>query len=355
MASPPSTVLAFEGGRVLANDDVEARRIEALMERLRPAVVALLPDAALEDLEVWVQDQPRLYRFPSESTADAEGLWSPTHRRIMLSRHADHLERTLAHELTHAVLGETWAMLPGSLEEGLADHVSAALVDDGAARLRAGRLSSAMLATGGLEIDVDVLRPRADVDLATAEPRGWAARVRLTGDAGAADPLDVFRLSAGLSSTRLDTGTKRGFYGLAYLVVAAVVDRGGYAALHALCAEAAEEGLDRVPLDRVLAAAGLDADAATWRARAAASMSEADVVELVRMYPAFLVDALADYVDELQSEDPVAALRGLDVRVRVVGSDVRLALDDLPFVEQAVVALLVPIAVEGDRVAAAAR
>ena len=273
----------------------------------------------------------------------------------MLSRHADHLERTLAHELTHAVLGETWAMLPGSLEEGLADHVSAALVDDGAARLRAGRLSSAMLATGGLEIDVDVLRPRADVDLATAEPRGWAARVRLTGDAGAADPLDVFRLSAGLSSTRLDTGTKRGFYGLAYLVVAAVVDRGGYAALHALCAEAAEEGLDRVPLDRVLAAAGLDADAATWRARAAASMSEADVVELVRMYPAFLVDALADYVDELQSEDPVAALRGLDVRVRVVGSDVRLALDDLPFVEQAVVALLVPIAVEGDRVAAAAR
>jgi len=355
MASPPSTVLAFEGGRVLAADDVEAQRIEALMGRLRPAVVALLPDAAFEDLEVWVQDRPRLYRFPSESTSDAEGLWSPTHRRIMLSRHADHLERTLAHELTHAVLGETWAMLPGSLEEGLADHVSAALVDEGAARLRAGRLSSAMLATGGLEIDVDVLRPRADVDLATAEPRGWAARVRLSGDAAAADPLDVFRLSAGLSSTRLDTGTKRGFYGLAYLVVAAVVDRGGYGALHALCAEAEAEGLDGVPMERVLAAAGLDADAASWRARAAASMSEDDVIELVRMYPAFLVDALADYVDELEADDPVAALRGLDVRVRVVGSDVSLALGDLPFVEQAVVALLVPIEARGPRVAAATR
>lgn len=355
MAAPPSTVLAFEGGRVLAADDVEARRIEALLERLRPAVVALLPDAALEDLEVWVQDRPRLYRFPSEATSDAEGLWSPTHRRIMLSRHADHLERTLAHELTHAVLGESWSLLPGSLEEGLADHVSAALVEGGAARLRAGRLSSAMLATGGLEIDVDVLRPRADVDLATAAPRGWAARVRLSGDGAASDPLDVFRLSAGLSSTRLDTGTKRGFYGLAYLVVASVVERGGYEALHALCAEAADEGLGAVPMQRMLDAAGLDADAATWRARAAASMSEDDVVELVRMYPAFLVDALTDYVDELESDDPVAALRGLDVRVRVVGSDVDLDLAHLPFVEQAVVALLVPVKVEGARLAAAAR
>ncbi|MGK0483507.1 MAG: hypothetical protein ACJAQ3_003490, partial [Planctomycetota bacterium] len=178
MATPPSEVLAFDGGRVRAADAVEAERVEGLLKELKPRLLELLPDSTFEDLEVWVQDRPTLYRYTTQATADAEGLWSPTHRRIMLSRHADHVERTLAHELTHAVLGDSWSMLPGSLEEGLADHVSAALVDDGATRLRAGRLSSACLATGGLEIDVDVTRLIGD-DGESDVRRGWSARVKL--------------------------------------------------------------------------------------------------------------------------------------------------------------------------------
>ena len=200
-AAPPATVRAFEGGRVRAASQLEAARVEDLVSRLRPELLRLLPDSSFPDIEVWVQERPGLYRFGTEGTADAEGLWSPSHRRIMLSRHADHLERTLAHELTHAALGESWRMLPGSLEEGLADHVSASLCEDGAARLRAGRLSSACLATGGLALDIDILPRPTRYDPTAPTRRRWSARIRLKGDTHAADPLDVFRLAAGLSST----------------------------------------------------------------------------------------------------------------------------------------------------------
>lgn len=336
MATPPSSVLAFDGGRVRAADAVEAERIETLMARLRPQLLELLPDADFEDLEVWVQERPTLYRFSTEATSDAEGLWSPSHRRIMLSRHADHLERTLAHELTHAVLGDSWQLLPGSLEEGLADHVSAAVCDDGAARLRAGRLSSACLATGGLEIDVDVMRRVQEDGKPSALRRGWSARVKLKGETETTDPLDVFRLSAGLSSTRLDVGTKRGFYGLAFLVVKRIVDREGYSALHDLCKDASAEGLSHVAMQDVLDAAGLGREPDEWRRAAAQAMGPEEVIELVRMYPDFLVDALVDYTRSLETSMDGQVLDTLDVQVSLVEGGASISLERLPFVRKAV-------------------
>lgn len=350
MAAPPSSVLAFEGGRVRAADVVEAERVEALMARLRPELLELLPDASFEDLEVWVQERPSLYRFTSEATADAEGLWSPSHRRIMLSRHADHLERTLAHELTHAALGSTWAALPGSLEEGLADHVSAAVCEDGAARLRAGRLSSACLATGGLEIDVDVTR-HTQARHGDGLSRGWSARVKLKGETESADPLDVFRLSAGLSSTRLDVGTKRGFYGLAFLVVQRIVDREGYGALQAMCEDALASGQDKVGMRAVLEAADLDDDPASWRRAAAAGMGQDELIELVRMYPDFLVEALVDYIDSLGFSNECAILDSLDVHVKLVEGTATVSLSRLPFVRQSVLAKFEERSVTATRIA----
>ena len=265
MAAPPSSTRTFEGPyprRRLRRQGARRDRGEA------PAgLLEALPDTSFAALEIWVQ-APGLYRFNSEGTADAEGLWSPSHRRIMLSRHADHLERTLVHELTHAALGESWRMLPGSLEEGLADHVSASLCEDGAARLRAGRLSSACLATGGLALDIDILPGARQARRGAPSSRGWSTRIRLKGDTPEADPLDVFRLAAGLSSTRLDIGAKRGFYGLAYLVVSRIAERGGYERLHALCEQAAQRGDDEVAVEDVLLAARLGTDPAQWSAAA---------------------------------------------------------------------------------------
>ncbi|MEE2941095.1 MAG: hypothetical protein VX460_11960 [Planctomycetota bacterium] len=339
MATPPSSTRTFAGGRVRAASQLEAAHVEDLVSRLRPELLGLLPDSSFTDLEIWVQERPGLYRFNSEGTAEAEGLWSPTHRRIMLSRHADHLERTLVHELTHAALGETWQMLPGSLEEGLADHVSASLCEDGAARLRAGRLSSACLATGGLALDIDIVPGPRRTRRSAAIGRTWSTRIRLKGDTDETDPLDVFRLAAGLSSTRLDIGAKRGFYGLAYLVVSRIAENGGYQRLHALCEEAARRGEGEVAVEDVLSAARLTADPAEWGRAAAQAMGRDEIVELVRMYPDFLVQAVDGYLRAgASSQAPREALEDLEVSIRLAQGNARVSLHDLPFVRDAILA-----------------
>lgn len=335
MASPPHAVLAFEGGTVRASDEHEATALEALLAELQPQLLALLPDTAFEDIDVWLQDKPSLYRIPREATADAEGLWSPTHRRIMLSRSADNVRRTLAHELVHAALGESWRALPGTLEEGLADHVSTQLSDDGAARLRAGRLSAAALATGGLELVLSVERVE---DAGNDVRRGWTARVRLSGDES--DPLDVFRLSAGLSSTKLATGPKRGYYGLAFLVVDRIVERHGYEGLHALCTRAAEEGHDFVPAAWLLSSAELATEREDWRIAAQAAMGTEELQQLIEMYPDFMVDALVAYLERVRPDAPASEwLATVDVEVSLAHGAV-VPLSALPTVIAAVEARL---------------
>jgi len=337
MAAPPSSVLAFDGGRVLAADPSEAQRVETLLARLQPELLGLLPDTSFEDLDVWVQDTPSLYMNATEASTDAEGLWSPTHQRIMLSRHADHIERTLAHELTHAALGASWGLLPGSMEEGLADHVSGSLCESGAARLRAGRLSSACLATGGVSLQVDVM-PRADASPTGAVRSGWSACIRLKGEADGTDPLDVFRLAAGLSSTRLESGAKRGFYGLAYLAVSRIVDRAGYTGLQDLCLRAEEQGLSHVPAGWILEAAGLDAAPASWRGAAASAMGEAELVELVRMYPDFVSDAVQGYLTSTGASDTHPG--DLEVEISLREGSATVLLSQIPDLQAKIAAAL---------------
>ena len=125
--------------------------------------------------------------------------------------------------------------------------------------------------------------------------------------------MDVFRLAAGLSSTRLESGAKRGFYGLAYLAVSRIVDRDGYSGLQALCLEATEQGLSRVPSSWILDAADLDAEAASWRRAAADAMGEAELLELVRMYPSFISDSIEGYLSSTGAS--------LDVIPRAGGRD----------------------------------
>jgi hypothetical protein len=335
MATPPQAVLAFEGGTVRASDAHEATALEALLAELQPKLLALVPDTAFEDIDVWMQDQPTLYRFPREATADAEGLWSPTHRRIMLSRTADNVRRTLAHELVHAALGESWRVLPGTLEEGLADHVSTELADDGAARLRAGRLSAAALAAGGLELVLSVQRA---LDAGHDVRRGWSARVRLTGDES--EPMEVFRLSAGLSSTKLATGPKRGYYGLAFLVVDRIVARYGYEGLHALCTQAEEEGHDFVPAAWLMAAAELTTDREDWRRAAQTALGTEELKQLVEMYPEFLVDALVAYLERVRPDGPCSEwLETVEVEVSLADG-ASIPLSALPTVIEAVQARL---------------
>ena len=315
---PPPHAADAVPGVVRAGSPAEARRVAQMLERLAPAVVARVPGSRARDLEVWVQESPAIYRFALSAYADADGFYADEPRRIHLRSAADDVERTLAHELVHASLGRAWRALPGTIEEGLCDAVSAELVPGGAARMRAGRISSACFATGGLTLDLDVWLP---------ESRGvrggrlsFHARMKLEGDPPREiDPLDVFEVEAGLSSSRVDGDAKKAFYGLAYLIVDRAIERVGLEGLHELCSTAHAERREVSPCE-LLAAAELGRDEASWRQALLDALGPDELAELVRMHPEFLAGAIADFLmPHRGASTPAELLRSLEARLSVAG------------------------------------
>lgn len=306
---PPDARFDSPAGTVRAEEAGQAASVAAQLEELHPRVQDLLPDTVQRDFEVWVQTEPRMYLFAGPSYEEADGFWAEGPSRIHLRASAGSLERTLAHELVHASLGDSWSKLPGTLEEGLCDWVSAQLVPEGAAEMRAGRLSAASFATGGLEFDIELCSPAtAGIEL------NVGARVLLTGGLiGELTPEQVFEVRAGLSTTRLDSGAKKAFYGLSYLLVERIIERRGITGLHGMCLQAAREGLDEVPSAWLLRAAGLEhASPSDWRRAIHQALGAEEVRLLVHAYPELLRGTLERFFEDLaDSEDDLRLVRAV--------------------------------------------
>jgi hypothetical protein len=292
-AIPPPASFQGPTATVRAEAEGPAAAVSELLEELAPDILETLPDTVKREFEVWVQPTPVLHRFDDSAYEGADGFWSEGHGRIHLREGAESLQRTLAHELVHASLGESWSALPGTIEEGLCDVVAAQLVPEGACELRAGRLSAAAFATGGLELEVEVLLP------AEINPRGvrvgCISRIRLLGiSPSTLIPADVFEVEAGLSSNELPTNDKKVFYGLSYVLVERIVAAHGFEGLHRLCVEAREAGFDEVPAAALLNAAGLrSAEPGEWRRAIHEAIGEAELRTLLLIYPSALLDAVA--------------------------------------------------------------
>jgi hypothetical protein len=320
LARPPGEEASARLGTVRAATRARAEEVARLLDDLAPRVEASVPDARLEPLEVWLQETPTLYAFRTSAYSDTDGFWAEGVRRIHLRERADQVERTLVHELVHASLGPVWNALPGTIEEGVCDHVAAMLVPDSAPRLRAGRLSTAALALGGLGIDVE-LWLEADTGIVLAN--GVLARVRLVGDPPeAVDPEDVFVVEAGLSTSHASAGARRAFYGLGFLIAERIAARGGLDALHAACAAAEAAGEEKVPVAWLRSAAGLEPGVEAWRAALLDALGPAEVREILRLHPELVVRALCDLV-EVEGDagkSPIQRLDEVRGRVSIVGS-----------------------------------
>lgn len=302
-------------GDVRAGSQELADEVALMVDDLHPQVTGSLPDAEQKELDVWIQEEPMLYRFISNSYEEADGFWAELPSRIHLRRNADDLERTLAHELTHATLGSTWRFLPGTIEEGLCDFISARICPESAPAMRAGRLSAASFAIGGLELELQ-LDHMADNGVLLAS---YSARVLLqSGGSIPLDPLDVFDVRAGLSSTKIDSSHKKAFYGLSYVVVNRVVERHGIEGLHELCLRSEREDESEIPGEWLLEAAGLDSNRMSWQRAISSAFGEAELEELVAMYPQFLSEAMKlckTSFPPLFAENPTAP--GLDLELRL--------------------------------------
>lgn len=335
LSAPPPASVGGNGTIVRAETAAEAQELDAMVAQLRPRILNLLPDSALaQPIEVWLQDELSLYRFAHNAAGDAEGLWVEAHNRILLDRDAEDVRRTLSHELVHASLGSSWSTLPGSLEEGLCDWVAAQVSDSGTARLRAGRLSSAALLCGGLGIELEI---QDESSTGSRFGPAWTTRVLLRGHGAAQDTdprshLQVFKLQAGLSSTKLGGGEKRGLYGLAYFLVHRVIERHGIEGLHKLCLEAASRELLYIPSTWLLSAADLARDKEEWRAAVASCLGPDELVELMRMYPDFIVNALEAHLGGVRASEVDARLDGLQATIRLVDGTATIDAGRLDFV-----------------------
>jgi len=334
LAAPPQSLFETPNGLVRAARAEEARAIAAILDKVRPRLLSVLPGARRDPVEVWMQDHPHLYHFAQEGSSDAEGLYAPSQDRILLGRGLEDTERVLVHELVHASLGEDWDALPGTLEEGLCDAVAARLSDVGVARLRAGRLSSAALVCGGLALDVETRRAGGR----RGERSGWSARMLLSSDEVVEEPQrEIFRVSAGLSSTRLEPNVKRGLYGLSFLLVDRLIARVGLEGLHGLCVEARAQGYDTVPRRWLLEAAELPDDARSWGRAAVDGLSQAELIELARLYPGIVASAALQRLDL----DGLPAVVGeLEIELSAVGGEARARVEALPEVRAEIERLL---------------
>ena len=320
--TPPASRYETPSGIVRADEALRAEYIGTQLAGLHQQVKDLLPDTVHRKFEVWVQEEPRMYLFAGPSYEEADGFWAEGPSRIHLRASAASIERTLAHELVHASLGKSWHVLPGTLEEGLCDWVSAHLVPRGASEMRAGRLSAASFATGGLELDIELSAPASPgLQLAVG------ARVLLTGGIDAPlTPEEVFEVRAGLSTTRLDAGAKKAFYGLSYLVIERVIERRGLSGLHGICLRAERNGYDEIPTEWLLRAADLDgATTADWRAAIHEALGPQEVRLLVHAYPDLLRGTLERFFSNADTdEDQIEHVRAV---VRVPGTDVAVPFD----------------------------
>jgi hypothetical protein len=260
LAPPPPIVVATPFGDVRARSHVKASEVAELLRRLAPEVRALLPDSQERSVDVWVQGELAVYLFHKRPDSVRgftllEGEFDA--KRIHLQE-GGQSPWYLAHELVHALIGPSWAPLPGILEEGLGDVIAERLNPEYQEHIRSHRLLNASAFTGGLELEIVWREPG---------PGPWSSRPLVSRNARLrlGKPLDGALLRELLTAPRSELHERwadipEAFYGISWLIVSRSVERVGLEGLHALCLRAAAEGRERVPLEWLEEAADLDVD-----------------------------------------------------------------------------------------------
>jgi hypothetical protein len=258
LAPPPPIVVETPYGEVRADTESTAGQFAELFERLAPEVQRILPGASKRMIDVWIQDEPRVWRFHSrpESVRGFTLLASEFDARRIHLQADGQSPWYLSHELVHALIDKSWAPLPGILEEGLGDVV--AVNPDFAGHIRSHRLLNASSFSGGIRIEIAYRAPLRDGADGSEGPR---VSRRVLVETGERLPFEQWDEVLGASRAELHQRwpeIPEPLYGMAWFLVDRIVERRGLDGLHELCLRATAEQHALVPRDWLYAAAGLD-------------------------------------------------------------------------------------------------
>jgi hypothetical protein len=258
LAPPPPIVVETPFGEVRARSAGKAAEVAELLERLAPEVKAMLPGAQDRPVDVWVQDELAVYLFHRrpESVRGFTLLEDEFEAKRIHLQESGQSPWYLAHELVHALIGPSWAPLPGILEEGLGDVIAEALNPEYEEHIRSHRLLNASAFTGGIELEIVYRQPEAGAS------RSWSV-VRTPGILQLGPPVPPGTLAELLRTPRRDLHQRwadipESFYGVSWLIVSRAVERVGLAGLYDLCARATAAGLELVPVAWLEEAADLE-------------------------------------------------------------------------------------------------
>ena len=317
-------------GESAASVEAVAAELELLEPRVREELIDVREG---EPPEVWVQSVLRRTRteLSPDTVSGFTRFVDGVPVRIYLREESD-TRWALGHELVHALAGESWDALPGVMSEGLADVISGRVSPDLEPEARSVRLLNASLYFDGMAFVVeydDADDTRADYQIETWYPFGLGAP---EGE----DPAELFALDR-WDLNREHEYLSESMYGLGYVVTRRIVDRVGLAGLHGLCTGARAEGRALVPVETLLASAGIEGEDG-WRRALALLLGPREVREihalLPRLFPGLVVGLFAErYRGELTADEfleqarprlvleggarvELASLEGLSERVR---------------------------------------
>jgi len=249
-------------GVVHASDAATARQYAGLLDDVAPVVARALPGLVVEPVDLRVVGGiSDIYRssthgaFAGATFETGKGKWI----EIRSDLEPDPRRAVMAHELVHRWLGPAWKALPPAFEDGLADVIGDAVRGKETPHERMRSFVACWLTLNG-QLTVD--QNAAPVDSKSAAPFA----ITFHADIERLEPamiLDV--VSRDLLGYHSVPDPRR--FAVVTVLSRRVLSRISVDELFDLCRAAAEEGLDRVPAERIFAAAHIDPlDLGDWNA-----------------------------------------------------------------------------------------
>lgn len=239
---------------VRAEQQEDAAALLALTQELYPKVAQSPHMLPLRPLELRVRRQSGRYSAGANRWKGDLRQRRESWIEVQLGSDPQQYRWILAHEFTHYLLGDEWLPLPMIVEEGLCDLVAEQL-DPATGAQR--RMSHAVLLASWLGPGLSVTR----TDRATGRMETITLRVNIDREE-MPSVVSMLRFDERSYHSIRDPKQNQLLYAFGYLLVSRI----GIEKLSALCAQAREAGVDAVPPEWLLAAAGVrPGDEESWK------------------------------------------------------------------------------------------